>query len=121
MADMFDTTIMCDQCHTETIKKIIEKDGFPIRSAECPSCQKEWYHPLDLQDHQNFNRLKHKEFKVKLRLVGNSYTVSIPREIIDFEEEMRREMEKMDQIIQMALEEPHKLSLFFNRRMKRLL
>ena len=121
MKDMFDSTIVCDACHKETIKKIIDRDGFPIRSAECPSCSQVWHHPLDIEGYESFKQLRHKQFEVKLRLVGNSYTVSIPREIIEFEEEMRREMEKMDYMIRLALEEPDKLSLFFNRRMKRLL
>ena len=121
MTDIFDTTIMCDQCREETEKKSIEQEGFPIRVAECPSCNKQWPHPLDLEDYENFKRLKQKQFEVKLRLVGNSYTVSIPREIIDFEEEMQKEMDKMDQMIRMALEEPGKVSIFFTRKMKRLL
>ena len=121
MTDIFDTTIVCDQCNQETIKKTIEKDGFPIRSCECPSCHKQWHHPLDIQDYENFKRLKQKQFEVKLRLVGNSYTVSIPREIIEFEEEWRKEMEKMDHMMRLALEGPDKLSIFFTRRMKRLL
>lgn len=121
MADIFDTTIMCDACRTETMKKTTDREGFPIRSAECPSCHKVWHHPLDIQDYENFKQLRNKQFQVKLRLVGNSYTVSIPREIIEFEEEMRKEMEQMDHMIRMALEEPDKLSIFFSRRMKRLL
>ena len=121
MADIFETTIMCDECHQETLKKVLEQDGFPLRSAECPSCHKVWHHPLDVQDYENFKLLRQKQFEVKLRLVGNSYTVSIPREIIEFEEEMRKEMEQMDHMIRMALEEPDKLSIFFTRRMKRLL
>ena len=77
--------------------------------------------PQDIEDHKHFAQLKNKEFEVKLRLVGNSYTVSIPREIVEFEEEMRKEMEKMDQIIRLCLEEPDKLSLFFTRRVRKLL
>ena len=121
MQDIFDTTIMCDNCNKKTNKKTIDKQGFPIRSWECPSCKQIWPHPQDVQDFKNFQRLRNKQFQVKLRLVGNSYTVSIPREIIDFEEEMKREMKKMDKIIQMSLEEPGKVNLFFKRRVKRLL
>ena|SRR3989344_8306581 len=116
MADIFDTTMMCDACHQETLKKTIERDGFPLRIAECPSCHKVWHHPLDMQDYESFSRLRQKQFKVKLRLVGNSYTVSIPREIVEFEEEMRREMAQMDRMINLCLEQPDKLSLFFERR-----
>ena len=48
-------------------------------------------------------------------MVGNSYTISIPREIIDFENEMRQEMMDMEKIISLFLEEPEKLSIYFGR------
>ena len=121
MTDLFDTTVMCDQCNEKTLKKTTEKDGFQLRSWECPSCNKVWPHPSDQQEYENFKRLKEKQFKVKLRLVGNSYAVSIPREIIEFEDEIRREMAKMDRMISMCLEEPDKLSLFFSGRTRKLL
>ena len=73
---------------------------------------------MDLQEYNNFEKLKQKEFKVKLRFVGNSYAVSIPREIIDFQEEIAKEIDK---ILYMSLEEPEKLSIFFTKRIKRVL
>jgi len=94
------------------------REGFQIRAWRCKDCQKVWPHPLDQQEYENFKQLQNKEFKVKLRLVGNSYTVSIPREIIDFEEEMRREM---DDMIRISLESPEKLSLFFSGKLKRFM
>ncbi len=113
MADIFENTILCNSCNKKTVKKEIIKDGFIIRTAECPNCNKRWFHPLDLQEYENFQKLKSRTFQVKLRVVGNSYTVSIPREIIDFEEEMEREI---DEMISMILEEPKKLSLFFQKK-----
>ena len=62
-------------------------------------------------------RIKEKEFRVKLRMVGNSYTISIPKEIINFQEEMQEEMEES---IRMCLEEPEKLSIFFSKRLRKL-
>jgi ribosomal protein L37AE/L43A len=116
MADLFQTTIICDDCNTKTTKKKLLKLGFPIRAWECPSCQKLWEHPSDLQEYQKFKQIKDKTFKVKLRLVGNSYTVSIPREIIEFEEQMQQEI---NDIIRMALEGPGKLSLFFDKKLRK--
>lgn len=128
MADLFDTTILCDRCSQKTLKKTTQREGFPFRSWVCPSCKQVWNHPQDEQEYENFRRLKQKQFQVKLRIVGNSYTVSIPREIIEFEEEMRKEvrqemeeMEEMDSIINMWLEEPDKLSLFFGKRARKIL
>jgi len=64
-----------------------------------------------------------KNFQVKLRIVGNSYTASSPREIIEFENEMQTEFNKMrkrmSQIIHMSLEEPEKLSLFFTNKIRK--
>ena len=117
MKDVFDATIVCDNCDKKTEKSQLIRDGFKIRIAECPNCKKKWYHPGDLQNYEGFQELKNKTYEVKLRLVGNSYAVSIPREIIDFEEEFNREFEKL---IRMTLEEPGKLSLFFNRRMRKI-
>ena len=71
---------------------------------------------MDLEKFKQFDQLKNKPFQVKLRLVGNSYIVSIPREIIDFQEEMHREI---NELINMTLEEPEKLSLFFSRKIRR--
>ena len=121
MADIFDNTLLCEPCNQKTEKTQVARDGFQLRAWRCPKCQKEWIHPTDQQDYNNFSRLRGKQFQVKLRLVGNSYTVSIPREIVEFEEEMQREMEKMDKIIRMSLEEPEKLSLYFSTRVKRFI
>jgi len=117
--DIFENVVLCNKCNTKTRKIIVDRNGFKMRTLECPNCGKRIYHPLDLQESENFNKLKNKEFSVKLRMVGNSYAVSIPREIIDFQEEMEREIqkefEKMDKIIKMCLERPGKLSLFFTK------
>lgn len=118
MKDIFETTMVCEDCNQKTEKIMTNKEGFSIRAWRCPSCQKHWPHPLDMQEYENFKQLQNKEFKVKLRLVGNSYTVSIPREIIDFEEEMQREI---NDFIRISLEGPEKLSLFFSGKLKRFI
>ena len=41
----------------------------------------------DKKEYEGFVRLKQKEYNVKMRMVGNSYAVSIPREIVDFMQE----------------------------------
>ncbi len=87
MGDIFESTILCENCNQKTSKGFIMKDGFQIRKWECNSCGKVWYHPLDTEEYKNFQKLKNKTFEVKLRMVGNSYAISIPREIIECEEE----------------------------------
>ena len=118
MSDIFNTTLVCDACNQKTIKSIAEKEGFSIRTWTCSECNRKWYHPSDMQEYDNFKKIKNKMFSVKLRMVGNSYTISIPREIIEFEEEMQREI---NDIIQLCLEEPRKLSIFFENKKQRFI
>ena len=56
-------------------------------------------------------RLKNKEFEVKMRMVGNSYAVSIPREIVDF----MKEQEKMvNDMVKLCFNGTNSLNLQFN-------
>lgn len=116
MSDIFENTIICESCNKKTKKAIAIKDGHEIRYWYCPQCNKKWFHPLDSQRYSDFQKIKRKSFKVKLRLVGNSYAVSIPREIIEFENEFNKLNKQMNKMISLCLEEPEKLSLFFNKK-----
>ncbi|MBI4448137.1 hypothetical protein HY643_04095 [Candidatus Woesearchaeota archaeon] len=115
MAEIFETTIICDNCKKPTERKIIQKDGFNIRSWHCPTCHKYWHHPLDLQEYKSFQQLKERTYQLKIRQVGNSWTVSIPKEIIAFEEIETR----INKMIKMSLEEPGKLTIFFSRKIQK--
>jgi len=122
--DIFDEVIMCSKCKKRMTPIHVVKNGFRIRTLECSRCGKRIYHPADVEEYKRFTQLKQRPFSVKLRMVGNSYTVSIPREIINFMNEqdlhtsMREQMRKMDEIgnkmIRMMFEESGKLSLFFD-------
>ncbi len=128
MKDIFDSKVLCEKCNTLTSKKTMIKNGFKIRILECPKCGNIIYHPVDVERFNEFNKIKKKQFNMKLRRVGNSYTVSIPREIINFfedsEEErdpfteihkrMKEDMDRMSRIVTLALEQSNKLSLNFN-------
>jgi len=118
MADIYENTILCENCNKKTVKGFAIKNGFKIRSWKCPSCNKVWYHPSDMQEYENFQKIKNQTFQVKLRMVGNSYTISIPREIIEFEEEMHR---KINEMISMTMEEPTKLSIFFSKEIRKFI
>ena len=112
MHDIFDHTILCKICHRETEKNVLLKDHFQFRILECPSCKHQIFHPSDLRDYEDFKKLRQRDFNVKLRMVGNSFCVSIPREIIAFAN-LEREM---DRLVRLCLEEPNKLTLFFERK-----
>ena len=117
MTDLFDEIVTCNKCGKKMRKNHIIKNGFSIRTLECSKCGKKIYHPFDIEEYKRFSRLKQRPFSVKLRMVGNSYTVSIPREIINFQREMHKEMQKqikqMNQIVRLCLDGPKKLSLSF--------
>ena len=116
MKDIFDNRMLCNDCNEETKKIVRLQDGFQVRTWECPSCKKSWTHPADQEEYNKFNQLRNKRFSVKLRMVGNSYTVSIPREIIDFEREMHKEFAEMERMMSLFLEGPQRLRLEFNKR-----
>ena len=113
MEDIFNHKTLCMYCDIEMTTKIIEKEGFKLRVKMCPECNETVYHPVDWQEYKLFNDIRCKHFQVKLRFVGNSYTVSIPKEIIDFQEEFHKEINKL---INMSLDHPEKLTLYFTKK-----
>jgi len=97
MQDIFDHHIICKNCKKETTKTKTLKDGFELRAWECQKCHSLIYHPSDLRDYEEYKKLRRQDFNVKLRMVGNSFCVSIPKEIIDFQNEMLNELnQKID-------------------------
>ena len=62
--------------------------------------------------------LRKRHFDVKLRMVGNSFSVTIPREIIDFEEKFIQIEKEMDKMMRLSLEEPGKVSIYFRKLME---
>lgn len=116
MEDIFNAKVLCPTCNTETEKTTDVREGFHIRALTCKKCKNTYHHPIDLKKYEDYQKLKLKEFKVKLRIVGNSHTISIPREIIQFEERFKKLEKEMDDFIKLSLEEPGKINLFFNRR-----
>lgn len=111
MADIFDNPILCKNCDTRMKKATINKNGFVIRAMVCDKCGHKIIHPNDEAEYDKFINLKNKHFMVKMRLVGNSYAVSIPKEIVSF----IREQEKiMNDMVKLCFEDFGILSLNFN-------
>jgi len=109
-ADIFDNKILCSKCNTKMEKAQIVKNGFMLRAMICPRCNEKIIHPVDEQEYTKFINLRNKEFQVKMRLVGNSYTVSIPKEIVSFFKEQEKVMNDM---VRLCFEEMGRLSLNF--------
>lgn len=111
MSDLFDNRILCNKCGKEMSKILILKNGFNLRAAKCNKCNEIIIHPQDKVEYEEFIRLKQKEFNVKMRMVGNSYAVSIPREIVDF---MHDQESKMDDMVRLCFEDFGRISMKFN-------
>jgi hypothetical protein len=114
MTDIFDTTIVCKKCDVKMQPTIVNHQGFELRAVKCAKCKDIIVHPADANGLQHFNNLKGKTFSVKLRVVGNSHAISIPKEIIDFMEEQHKTMRKrMDDMVRLCFEDFDKLSVRF--------
>lgn len=111
MNDIFDNTILCKKCNVQMKKAQALKNGFVLRAVVCPKCGSKIVHPADEQEYKNFINLRNKEYFVKMRLVGNSYAVSIPKEIVDFLHEQEKIMNDM---VRLCFEDFGKISLNFN-------
>ena len=73
----------------------ILKDGFILRIIKCDNCGAKIVHPKDEQEYYNFTQLRKKQFSVKMRFVGNSYAVSIPKEIVTFMKDQKNILNDM--------------------------
>jgi hypothetical protein len=111
MADIFDNPILCNICGKQMTTVLISKNGFNLRAKKCAKCGAAIVHPQDKAEYENFMRLKQKEFNVKMRMVGNSYAVSIPREIVDF---MREQESMINDMVRLSFEDAGRLRLMFN-------
>jgi hypothetical protein len=109
MNDIYETTILCNECNKPTDRIVIVKEGLKMRGWECKQCKKHWPHPHDLEAYKEFQELKRRQFQVKLRQVGNSWAVSIPKEIIRFKEVSKTE------VINMSMDEPGKIVISFKK------
>jgi len=111
MMDIFDNQILCKHCEKPMGTVLISRNGFNLRAKKCTKCGETLVHPQDKAEYENFMRLKQKEFNVKMRMVGNSYAVSIPREIVDF---MREQESMINDMVRLSFEDAGRLRLMFN-------
>ncbi len=110
MKDIFDATIFCKSCKEEMQPRIIEKPGAALRAIQCPKCKDIICHPSDIEKYNQFSSLKGKTYNVKLRVVGNSHTISIPKEIVSF---MKEQEKIMDDMVRLCFEDMKRLRLDF--------
>lgn len=114
MADIFEQKILCNKCDMKMKQGIVSRNGLELRAVKCPKCSNTIIHPADLNASEKFNDLRGRTFNVKLRVVGNSHAVSIPKEIVDFMNGQHRQMKSnMDDMVRLCMEDFKKLSLNF--------
>lgn len=111
MEDIFDNIILCNKCNKKMKPRLLIRNRFNLRTVKCENCGKSIVHPEDKKEYEEFIKLKQKEYNVKMRMVGNSYAVSIPREIVDFMQEQENAMNNM---VKLCFEEAGKISLDFD-------
>jgi len=111
MTDIFDNQILCKKCEKAMKPVLISKNGFNLRAIKCEKCGEIVVHPADKAEYENFVRLKQKEFEVKMRMVGNSYAISIPREIVDF---MKESENMINNMVKLSFQEAGRLNVMFN-------
>ncbi|MBI2629512.1 hypothetical protein HYW76_00255 [Candidatus Pacearchaeota archaeon] len=110
MEDLFENTVLCKNCQTKMKQAKIIRSGFELRALVCDKCENKIVHPQDEAEYNQFLNLRNKEFRVKLRLVGNSYAVSIPKEVVDF----MKEQEKMfDDMVRLCFHDAKRINLMF--------
>lgn len=110
--DLFENPILCKDCKKQMKRVKVNRNGFIMRAVICEDCGNKVLHPSDEQEYQKFKNLKKKEFRVKMRMVGNSYAVSIPKEIVSFIKQQER---IMDDMVKLCFEDFGNLSLSFNK------
>ena len=110
MSDLFSNTILCGKCNVKMKPIKFEKSGFVIRAVMCERCGDKIIHPKDEEEFKRFSQLRSKQFHVKMRIVGNSYAVSIPKEIVDFIKDQER---IMDDMVRLCFNDARKLSMTF--------
>ena len=112
--DVFDATILCKACNQPMQQTTLHKEGFELRAVQCQECGDKIIHPADLYALDKFHGLRGKTFEVKLRMVGNSHAISIPKEIVDFITDQHRQAKtEMDEMVRLCFEDFHKLSVRF--------
>ena len=114
MKDIFDAKILCKNCDVEMKPVSLVKMGFRLRAVQCSKCGERIIHPSDLNSLERYNNLRGKTYSVKLRVIGNSHAVSIPKEIVDFINGANSGVSRqMNDMVKLCLEDFGKLSLNF--------
>jgi uncharacterized Zn finger protein len=112
MTDIFETNISCKNCNRKMDKTLVNRQGFELRAVKCRECGDQIIHPADVNGLENFKNLKGKTYSVKLRVIGNSHAISIPKEIVEF---IKHQERTIDDMVRLCFEDMHRLSVRFGK------
>lgn len=71
-------------CGGDTDRTVITWKNFPVRAWKCKKCDEEILHPLDAQKALELAKaIKNGELTVKVRRVGRSLTMTIPKKLAE--------------------------------------
>lgn len=110
MMDLLENTdVLCKKCKEPMERAIALKDGFQLRVFQCPNCKARYFHPSDLEKYEEYHKLKEKQYSMKLRMVGNSFCISIPKEIVRFTHT------REDSFVALSMEDPNNVRIVFRK------
>lgn len=111
MMDLLDNIdVLCKKCKVPMGRGMSHRNGFKLRIFQCPKCKAHYFHPTDLEHYEQYVKLKEKEYKMKLRMIGNSFCISIPREIIRFNHI------KEDSFVSLSMQDQERVGIIFRKR-----
>lgn len=71
-------------CGGDTKRTVIRWKNFPVRAWKCKKCGEEILHPLDAQKALELAKaIKRGDLTVKVRKVGRSLTMTIPKKLAE--------------------------------------
>lgn len=120
MTDIFDAKVLCKHCDEQMEQTVVKREGTDLRALRCLNCGDVIIHPADLNALNQFQNLRGKIFSVKLRVIGNSHAISIPKEIVEFINEQHRLMQRqVDDVVRLCFEDFDTLKVRFGEEHER--
>lgn len=71
------------ECGAMASKRTIKYKDYEVRGWVCEKCKKEYIHPEDSLKISKLEALKKEHVKVKIRTVGQSLVITLPKEVAE--------------------------------------
>jgi len=77
-----DDSLKCHRCGKWARPAKLRFEGYEVRGWRC-ACGEEYFHPDDAERLLLMNKARREKMQTKVSKVGNSYSVRIPKAIVD--------------------------------------